>query len=1260
MGSRGDTGAALARLRQMRSGFNANQLKEASERWTRCRESWRDEREHATCARALEVLASRAAEGVRAKGAPSRGGPVRAEVAAVLRAAQTTDAIAAIVASPSPAAARVACRSLDALLGIVSAANATRPSAPLIAALATRVAHDPAIADADTALAAASSLRRLATAPGALDDSAVADALRAARAAPAFAARLVRFAELGETAGRHALPFSAVAPAAVAAAALASRRDFWDFLEDAGVETGTTAAALAEALAAAAARAARERRFDVAGAAMDAAAALASRREAFRLALCRPEARLARAIAACVEGVGFREADAQSPAVSAASAAAFHALAAAARDLPAPGDCADWRRVVEALVRAVAAHAECARARDAADAAAASRRAAAATATAAAAALLRPRRRVYGAPSPPPPPWRAALLGAGVAAALRESTSAWADAGVANRGLAAVANAFGDSGLGAVSGVGNGWVGFGSTEREWTRAGPAHAWCAAERLAVSGETPEMRAEDAEALARSALMTVALVAPPSTRREQVVSSILAASSGPIRHAEIAPPPLVACAGAGARDAAAEAAAAAAGRALCAFLECAATRAAATRALDETRDLLGGDEWTRCVGRHLSLGVGATPAKACLAAALARTPSGRAALGESGAAARVAATLVELASAARAAAERRRRAGVCGEAGAGAEDDAADDAADCSFSTRERAGFADERKRFGRGGDSNAEDAEEEASWFAPFRWRAGDAALVAASLRALVELVAPPVFDSRGEGRDGKDFFEAAGRSAEASGAARDPNVTRHKYPVSPSRRETAASLPPALAATLGALASEEGAASLGDDETADSIRCWSLLACSCVGADACEGGVGGAARVAAALLEALPEPNAESSEFGSALPVAPPDVCFVLADGTRQPAHGALLAARCPSLLARAPPGGEAAAESRGDFLRSAPAPTIRLGAGVTRRALRATLRWAYSGALPFPADVSDGLFLSRDGGDGEAADEGSARNALAKLASKCGAYELAHTTRFRRPKPGARVRRLTEALEALMTSGEGYADVLLRAETNASGPDDRLDERSSRRFPAHRVVLCARAEYFRAALDPARGFLESRPLKARDADARRETRCPSLAFPFAATEEALAAALRAAYAGAAPRVDARRAREKKEKKTFAFGATYDDIDTENVSATTAVHLAASLEYLMLDREAEACASRVAHAARARDWRERLGGVSGALAALAAAAAARRWAELEALLGAVAAVYPEAAETEPEALEAVHPDLREAMRRAHVQQTRAR
>ena len=217
------------------------------------------------------------------------------------------------------------------------------------------------------------------------------------------------------------------------------------------------------------------------------------------------------------------------------------------------------------------------------------------------------------------------------------------------------------------------------------------------------------------------------------------------------------------------------------------------------------------------------------------------------------------------------------------------------------------------------------------------------------------------------------------------------------------------------------------------------------------------------------------------------------------------------------------------------------------------------------------------------------------------------------------------------------MTRGT-RADVFLRAEGNAT---------ATRVFPAHRVVLCARAAYFRAALDPARGFLESRETSA-------------LPFP-AATPEALAAALRAAYSGAVPRVDAATRR-------VGLGDALDKTrarhagraPSPSATATTAVHLAASLEYLMLEREAEACASRVALAARASDWRDRLGGVAGALEALAAAAGARRWAELDALLGAIAAVYPEAAEAEPEALEAIHPDLREAMRRAHVQQTRAR
>ena len=154
---------------------------------------------------------------------------------------------------------------------------------------------------------------------------------------------------------------------------------------------------------------------------------------------------------------------------------------------------------------------------------------------------------------------------------------------------------------------------------------------------------------------------------------------------------------------------------------------------------------------------------------------------------------------------------------------------------------------------------------------------------------------------------------------------------------------------------------------------------------------------------------------------------------------------------------------------------------------------------------------------------------------------------------------------------------------------------------------PAHRVVLCARAGTPRRARPRARVPRVTTPKSARRRRTPRDA-MPVVGVPVRGDGGALAAR-------SARRTRARRrgwtrgARAKRRKKTFAFGATYDDIDTENVSATTAVHLAASLEYLMLDREAEACASRVAHAARARDWRERLGGVSGALAALAAAAA---------------------------------------------------
>ena len=136
----------------------------------------------------------------------------------------------------------------------------------------------------------------------------------------------------------------------------------------------------------------------------------------------------------------------------------------------------------------------------------------------------------------------------------------------------------------------------------------------------------------------------------------------------------------------------------------------------------------------------------------------------------------------------------------------------------------------------------------------------------------------------------------------------------------------------------------------------------------------------------------------------------------------------------------------------------------IKLGAGVTRRALRAVLLFAYSGALATPT-----FFFGHDGDGRDSARSAESRAEVAKLASKCGAYELAHCARFRRPKPGARVRRLTDALEAL-AKRETRADVFFHPD-GADPPENPLENV----FPAHRVVLCARAEYFRAALDPAR-----------------------------------------------------------------------------------------------------------------------------------------------------------------------------------------
>ena len=58
--------------------------------------------------------------------------------------------------------------------------------------------------------------------------------------------------------------------------------------------------------------------------------------------------------------------------------------------------------------------------------------------------------------------------------------------------------------------------------------------------------------------------------------------------------------------------------------------------------------------------------------------------------------------------------------------------------------------------------------------------------------------------------------------------------------------------------------------------------------------------------------------------------------------------------------------------------------------------------------------------------------------------------------------------------------------------------------------------------------------------------------------------------------------------------------------------------------------------------------------MAGALKALNTAAACRRWEEVELLLGALSGAYTEATR-EVELFESVHPELREAMRRAHVE-----
>ena len=490
------------------------------------------------------------------------------------------------------------------------------------------------------------------------------------------------------------------------------------------------------------------------------------------------------------------------------------------------------------------------------------------------------------------------------------------------------------------------------------------------------------------------------------------------------------------------------------------------------------------------------------------------------------------------------------------------------------------------------------------------WRPGEASLVASCVRALAELA----------------------RDADAADAAAIRTAV------------------PALAATVRALASEEAAESLGGG-LGEETRCWATLATRCLRAPPgvrsngrtpstdvdVDVGIGsvawGKVAVAAALADALPatyagdvededDDDAETAAAAAASPAAAPNVVFRHATGERTPAHAAILAARCPALLR----GVDAADADRRDG-SSSPGTTVRvarLGAGVTARALRVALTWAYSGATAIDfAAIDDAT-----------SDEAST---LATVARSCGLRDLDATLRARRPALGARVGALTRDLDALVRPTARHSDLRLEAQDAVRGKDahdgdvDDVDgargDDSMVELSAHAVVMCARSAYCRAALSPTHGFAES-AAAAVSSSTRATLRLP------VSTPSALAALRDACYSGVFPRPTRR---------------------GDGSWASVAVELAAALEYLTMDAEAEACASRLTRAMRDASWRETVG-VEAATEALTRATTLRRWAEAEAIADAVADAYPEAAKTT--AFETLGEEMTEAMRKAHVARAR--
>ena len=1030
MPSRGD--AALARLRTLRSGFGAARLRDASERWRAALSScaWRDSSsEHPTLARALENLASRADEAVRVKGTPARGGPARAEAAAALRAPGAIDAVAKLVRSPAAAARRAACKALALLLGAVSSAAAVPPCPPLLVALAERAAAVPSSgADADAALAAAEALRALAGARARRADAAAAleaDALAESDVASDVLARLETCAERtvaprsaaaraaadrsGGTGGGP-ISVSDVAPAAVAAAALATfperARAAWtdprpalrnDSLPSRVASPAPAPARLARSLLAVGSRAAEERASFVAVAAFDAAATFAETARGS----ARREFRRAAAASTSSPAGGPRRAWALAAVDSgdaAVRAAAYRFIAVveggsgseseSESESPEGGDAFGAPAFASAVAADVARRPASAATRDA---------------TKAAAALLRPIRTLHGAAIPPPRKRRSALVDAGVADAL---AAALESPGAARtRGPARDASG--------------------------AAAATADAFLAVARLANPGDPLALAPALATTLADRALEALAAVGPPSTRREnkgfvgfqnsEDSSSVFAPSSSDDASTDASSRAdrWIASAGSGAGDAAAEAIGARAGEALLALLErerspggsraggssgapsAAASSAAASAAADAAAEALGGAEWVRVVGRQLAAALAPTPAKALLAAALATRPTWRDALAGAGARERAAATVASLV-------ERALR------ARAGADAAPGDDAP---------GGGGLERARGGGGSTSIASDDDaggDETRAMNPDgaptdRDGKKDRALLVALLRALVEL--DPARVEGGAVRaaleralrvvaseDAEDAFGAEARcwAALAARLARLETIARHRsdaplFVLGP-RARVAADLAAALPAPFLGPRDE---VNRRVDETAADL----------------------AARLAdevAALAAAAPPGSAG----------APADVVFACADGARVPAHAAVLAARCPGLL---PPSTSGGRGGRSRCLRA-----VRTRAGVDAASLRFVLLYAYAGAL----DAEACARLAR--ADADAADLA----ALAALAFKCGARELAALARATRPRLGARLGSLCDDLGALLASADAEAAAAARTRIDEGSTEGRAGPR--------------------------------------------------------------------------------------------------------------------------------------------------------------------------------------------------------------------